>query len=110
MFNLYKNAYYSSKAVSSVYLWNLGDTLEDGLAISVLIKNSVNPDREIDNGLWDSCNVFSIKFKKLIDEKGNYYVESTYKLTTTVILVMAFNHKACGKVAMSGSLTRQVWI
>jgi len=110
MFNLYKNAYYSLNAVSSVYLWNLGDSIEDGLAISVFIKNSVNSDSKTDNGLWDSCNLFSVIFKKSIDEKGNYNVESTFKLTTTIILNMAFNHNACGKVTMSGSLTRQATI
>jgi capping protein beta len=108
MFSLYKKAYYSPNAVSSVYLWPISDNIEDGLALSVLMKNTVNMEREIDSGIWDSSNVFSVQFKYLAKLNGQESIEATYKLTTTIILGMAFNHKSCGRVGISGSLTRQV--
>ncbi len=108
MFSLYKKAYYSNNSISSVYLWNLGDNNQDGLALCVLIKNSVDKETDIDNAVWDSSNVFSIKFNETTDRKGYGVIEATYKLTSTIMLHMGLNHRRCGRVAISGSLTRQV--
>lgn len=108
MFSLYKKAYYSPSAVSSVYIWPLGDNIEDGIALSVLLKNVVNLEKKIDTGIWDSSNLITISFKALNRFNDEDVIEATYKLTSTIILDMAFDHRSCGRVAISGSLTRQV--
>jgi len=108
IFNVYKKLYYSPNSVSSVYVWNLGENIKDGLALCVFIKNSVNLEKGVETGNWDSANIFSINFTGKNDRYGNEAIEATYKLTTSILLQMDSNHKKCGKVTMSGSLTRQV--
>jgi capping protein beta len=104
MFGLYSRAYYSPTTISSVYCWDLGNKIEDGFAIAILIKNDVNLEKEIDSGKWDSNNVINVSFSEIDANKINV----TYKLTTTVILQMSFDHNTCGKVRLSGTVSRQV--
>ena len=107
MFGIYTKAYYSPTTVSSCYLWELGETIEDGFAVVCLIKNTVDTQKGVDTGVWDSCNLVTVKFNKVTDHHGQHLVEVEYKLTSTVMLQMSFNHKICGKVSLSGSFTKQ---
>lgn len=104
MFSLYSKAYYSPITISSVYCWELGDSIEEGFAVAILIKNNVNLEKEVNKGQWDSNNVINVTFSKIDHNK----IQVTYKLTTTIILQMNFEHKICGKVSLSGTVSRQV--
>jgi len=42
LFATYCRFYYSPTSVSSVYIWDLGDSMESGFAVSCLIKNGKN--------------------------------------------------------------------
>ncbi len=53
IFSLYKKLYYSNSAVSSVYIYDLGETIEQGFICCLLIKN---------------CNI-KMKTKALIKQK-----------------------------------------
>lgn len=103
MFGLYARAYYSSHCKSSCYVWELGEKIEEGFAVAVLIKQTVDLEKEVDSGKWESNNVVNVTFNQ-IGEK----IEVTYKLTTSVVLQMKFDHKTCGKVSLSGTVSRQM--
>lgn len=103
IFTLYGKNYYSNTTVTSCYCWELGDKLEDGFAVAILIKNSVNSEKEVENGTWDSNNVVNVTFKR---EGDKFHVN--YKLTSSIILQMSFDHKVCGKVNLSGTVSRQL--
>jgi len=103
MFHQYARAYYSQNTLSSCYCWDLGDKIEDGFAVAVVIKNLVDLAKEVDTGEWESNNVVHVKF-----EKENEKIKVVYKLTTSITLQMKFNHKVCGDVNLSGTVTRQI--
>lgn len=103
MFQNYSRVYYSPAALSSVYLWELGESLEEGFAVAVLIKNNVNLEKEVNSGVWDSINVVNVSFKN-----DGEKLKVNYQLTTSVILSMEFNNKICGNVNLSGTMSRQV--
>ncbi len=46
MFKLYIKHYYSISTICSVYCWGLGDSLEEGYGIAVLIKNSLTQQKK----------------------------------------------------------------
>jgi capping protein beta len=103
MFQIYARSYYSGSTITSSYCWNLGEKTEDGFGVSILIKNIVNLEKEVNSGVWDSNNVINVTFTNEGDK-----LKALYKLTTSVTLHMSFDHKICGKVNLSGSVSRQV--
>ncbi len=103
IFALYTKQYYSNSTVASVYCWDLGERIEEGFAACVAIKNIVDLEKGINSGKWDSSNLVNVTF--FGDEKG---LNAHFKLTTTVVLQMAFNHHQCGDVVLSGTIGRQV--
>lgn len=103
VFSVYAKAYYSNTTISSCYVWELGDKIEDGIALAVLFKNNISFQKEVESGTWDSCNFITINFSK--NAEG---LKAVYKLITTVFLQMNFNHKVCGKCYLSGSVNKQV--
>ena len=105
IFALYSKAYYSPTTITSTYCWELEDSIEKGFAVALMIKNNVNLEKDVDSGVWDSSNVINVTFN---DVGGK--IEVNYKLTTSVILQMSFDHKICGKVSLSGTVSRQVSI
>lgn len=102
-FNAYCRAYYSNSTISSVYCWELGEAIEEGFAVAVMIKNLVNLEKAVDSGVWESSNVVNVSFSKEGDQ-----ITALYKLTSTVVLQMSFVHNVCGKVALSGTVAKQV--
>lgn len=105
-FAAYIKNYYAPTAICSVYAWELGNEIKEGFCVAILIKNSVNDIKQVDNGTWDSTNFFTVNFK---EDANNYgAIKAVYTLTTTVILQMVTNHKVCGNITVSGSMTRQV--
>ena len=46
MFKLYIKHYYSISTICSVYCWGLGDSLEEGNGVAVLIKNSLTQQKK----------------------------------------------------------------
>lgn len=104
MFHLYVLQYYSQGALSSVYLYEVGSNIKDGFIVAVLIKSSIEAEKQLSNGVWDSINFIYVTFNK---GKGST-LSVTYKLTTTIILKMVLQHKNFTELSLSGSLTRQV--
>jgi capping protein beta len=104
IFSIYSRAYYSNTAISSVYLWEIGEEIKDGFVVVVLIKNEVKDKKKIDSGIWDSTNFVQVTFKH--GENNSLIAE--YKLTTTISLMMNFEHRICGKVTLSGGVTKQM--
>jgi capping protein beta len=102
MFSVYARAYYSNSTISSCYVWELAEKLEQGFAIAVLIKNSVDLKKEVESGIWESSNLVTINFS---NESGQ--LNANYRLITTLILNLNFKNNICGKVNLSGSLTKQ---
>ncbi|KAJ2853586.1 F-actin-capping protein subunit beta, partial [Coemansia erecta] len=94
-FDTYKEMYYEG-GVSSVYLWDMGDSF----AGVVLIKK-VNDGTVRSKGSWDSIHVIEVV------EKGR---QARYKLTSTVMLytvASAAKGDRLNEINLSGSLTRQ---
>ncbi len=103
MFSIYSSLYYSSNTVSSVYVWELGNSIEDGFIVSILIKNSTEFEKKLNSGIWDSINFIHVTFSK--DEE---VLTVSYKLTTTIILKMKLDHPRFSDLSLSGTFTRQV--
>ncbi len=101
MFHQYVKAYYSSTAHVSCYCWDIGESISEGFGVAVLIKNSINHEKDINTGIWDSSNIVTVTFE---DNDGK--LKANYNLITTVSLVMAFESKICGSVSLSGSIAR----
>ena len=99
MFETYRNLYYEGGA-SSVYMW---DTEEEGagggFACAILMKKlGEKSKRNPVAGSWDSLHVCEV------EERGR---NAHYRITSTVMLMLATSTPATGNVDLSGSLTRQ---
>ena len=101
MFLQYTKAYYSSTAHVSCYCWDIGESIQEGFGVAILIKNAINHEKDINTGIWDSSNIVTVTF----EEEGGK-IKANYNLITTVRLVMAFESKICGSVSLSGSIAR----
>ncbi|SCU78490.1 LADA_0A05886g1_1 [Lachancea dasiensis] len=88
-FDIYRELYYEG-GVSSVYMWDLGDDVEDFAGV-VLFKKSGQS-----KSSWDAIHVFEAL-------QGEDSRQWEYRVTTTIIL-----HLDSGREAqLSGNLTRQ---
>lgn len=94
LFDSYRELYFEG-GTSSVYLWDL----DTGFAGCFLIKKSIENNRFVSQGGWDSIHV--VEVNEISPTKA------TYKLTTTVMLSMSVAKEVVGSTNMSGSLTRQ---
>lgn len=103
IFKLYSKSYYAN-AISSVYVWELGNTIEDGFCVAVLIKNNVKQEKSIEGGTWDSSNLINVSFSREGDK-----IRTNYKLTTSIHLQMDFTTKDVGKIDLSGTIAKQVY-
>ena len=102
MFKIYARLYYSPSTICSVYCWELGESLSEGYGVAVLIKNSLTDQKKINTGSWDSSNLITVTF-----EEGNSgKKKAKYNLISTVNLAMSFDSKICGKVCLSGTISR----
>jgi capping protein beta len=102
MFNLYATQYYSNNSISSVYLYEVGNRIQEGFIVAILIKNIIDSEKELNSGTWDSVNFVHVTFNQSEE------LTVTYKITTTIILKMKLHHKHFSDLSLSGSLTRQV--
>jgi len=95
VFDIYRDLYFEG-GVSSVYYW---DT-DNGFAGVILIKKSQDQSKKGQpmKGTWDSIHVLDITEKKNA---------ATYKLTTTVMLILETQTEQTGQVSLSGNLNRQ---
>lgn len=95
LFDAYRELYFEG-GVSSVYLWDM----DEGFAGCFLIKKSVEGDRFVKKGCWDSIHVVEVT-------ESSDKTSATYKLTTTVMLHMGVERAEVGDTVLAGSLTRQ---
>eukprot|EP00300_Choanocystis_sp_HF-7_P036413 c52258_g1_i1.p1 GENE.c52258_g1_i1~~c52258_g1_i1.p1 ORF type:complete len:276 (+),score=69.88 c52258_g1_i1:37-864(+) len=92
VFDRYREVYFGTGSVSSVYFWDLGDEKVEGWAACVLMY------KEGGSGVWNSIHVVEVTSRG--DNKFQY------KLTSSVMLTLTTPDTA-GKTALSGTLTRQ---
>ena len=101
MFKLYAKNYYNENTIISVYCWEFGKKISDGFGVGILIKNIIENEKGIKNGIWDSSNIISVEFS---GEKGK--LKAKYNLVTSLMLNLTFENKICGKINLSGNLVR----
>jgi len=104
IFKEYTKLYYGNSAVPSVYVWEQGESIDNGFYCAVLIKNSLVKYKGLESGEWDSVNIVNVKFT---NEKEKYTerIKATYKIYTSFI----FKFKASNVNSVwSGCISRQV--
>ena len=101
MFKVYTRAYYGSNAMVSCYTWDFSENIKDGFGVAVLIKNNINQENNINEAIWNSSNLITVSF-----DENDGKIKAKYKLITNVSLIMSFENKLCGKVALSGLVAR----
>lgn len=107
LMNYYIKLYYGPNAISSVYAWELGDSLLNGFSASVLIVNSSETSSELQRineeaennskqissntasskpkNFINSNNLFNVKFS-LESIKNKEYIKVCYKLQSTMTI------------------------
>ena len=101
MFKVYTRSYYGSNAMVSCYTWDFTENIKDGFGVAVLIKNNINQENNINEAIWNSSNLITVSF-----DENDGKIKANYKLITNVSLIMSFENKICGKVALSGMVAR----
>ncbi|TDH68099.1 hypothetical protein CCR75_007585 [Bremia lactucae] len=101
IFDSYRELYYQG-GLSSVYMWDL----ESGFAACFLVKKDVENQRFVEKGEWNSIHVIEVQESSTdVLEKGSK--KATYRLTTSVLLLMKVNRPELGDLTLDGTLTRQ---
>lgn len=91
LFKEYTRLYYGENAVSSVYVWEQGESIENGFSCALLVKNFTDSKSKINNeGEWDSINLIQVKFFKE-KEKNIERIKATYRLNSSVLFKMKIN-------------------
>lgn len=93
-FKEYVKNYYSSNTLYSCYCWDLGDKIEDGFGVAVLIKKTEK------ESSWDSINIMNVEF-----EKTNK-IECTYSLITDIKICIQLDRPNSGKLKYSGTIQK----
>ena len=102
LFKIYARFYYGPNAVSSVFVWEQGNTIQKGFSAVLLVKNIVNNDKKLKFGDWDSKNIVNVNFN-IEKDKNVERIKATYKINTNVIFNMKFD-----KYVFSGEVSKQV--
>ncbi len=103
IFKIYTKLYYNDNTIVSVYCWELGEQISDGFGVGVLIKNNISQQKGLNYGIWESSNIMSVEFSGDKSKK----LKAKYNLITSLMCSMTFEGKNCGKINLSGSLTRK---
>ena len=99
----YTKIYYSTKAVSSVYIWEVGESIASGFNCAILIKNPIESTKYLKNSFLDSVNIINVKFLR-DREKVKEKIKTLYKITSNMTYELNFdNFNDCG---FSGSVTK----
>jgi capping protein beta len=107
LLKVYCKLYYGENAISSVYCWELGDSLLSGFGVSILITNESDqyefPESQYQETYIDeetnknddknknkknfinSINIYNVKFFSEI-VKGKEYIKASYKLNSTMVI------------------------
>lgn len=102
---IYTKLYYSQSAVSSVYTWDLGDSITNGFGVCVLISSNDEKTQSILN----SVNVFAIKFSTEV-VKNKEYLKVNYKLQSTMSNIVTIDGSAGFNTSVSKSTEDSVYI
>jgi capping protein beta len=102
LFKKYSELYYGPSAVSSVYIWEQGDSIQKGFNTAMLIKNQVDQVKGLTIGSWESVNLITVNFHtekdKLVER-----IKVTYKLTTNICYKLTFDG-----IDVAGEVTKTV--
>jgi hypothetical protein len=102
LFKKYSELYYGPNAVSSVFIWEQGDTIQKGFNVAMLIKNSIDQIKNLNKGEWESINIITVNFFTEKD-KTTERIKVSYKLNTNICYSLSFD-----SIDISGELTKQV--
>ena len=102
---LYTKFYYNNTAVSSVFIWEQGDSLASGFNVALLVKNDIAEDyKGLKQSFLDSINVVNVKFVREMD-KGAEKIKAVYKICST--LLYEINFKDFEDSGYTGHLIKQ---
>ena len=104
LFKRYTKLYYNDNTISSVYIWEQGDSINSGFNCSVLIKNYINDNKFIYNSFLDCFNIINVKFNSEIDQKKNEKLKATYKINS--FMLYEINIKGFENCGFSGNISR----
>lgn len=103
LMKLYTKLYYGPTAVSSVFIWEQGDSISSGFNCAVLFKNVIEKSRGIVNSTLDSINIINVKFIKEKDRTSER-IKAQYKICSTMLYDVNFgNFQKCG---YTGNVTK----
>lgn len=102
LFSEYTRLYYGGAAICSCYCWQLGEKVEDGISVAVIIKNQVDSSKGVRGGSWDSSHLVVISFENKDDK-----IQVNYKLTSTVFFAADLK-KGLSLINLNGCITRLV--
>lgn len=102
VFAIYRDQYYEG-GISSVYMWEPEDG--HGFFACFLIKKDGSQAGDgrrglLQHGIWEAIHVIEVGE----EEDG----QSHYRLTSTVMLALTSENRACGTFSLSGAITRQM--
>ena len=99
IFKEYARLYYGEKAVSSIFVWEQGESIDNGFSCALMVKNC--PGSESAYSEWDTTSLVTVKFLKE-KEREQERLKAIYNITCT----MMYKIKIC-EVEISGALTIQ---
>jgi hypothetical protein len=103
LFKKYTELYYGHQAVSSVFVWEQGDTIQKGFNVALLIKNQANKQKALDTGEWESVNIITANFF-IEREKNVEKIKVTYKLSTNISFKLSFGEN----INLTGEINKLV--
>lgn len=109
MLNLYCKLYYGSNAISSIYAWELGESLLSGFSVCILISNESSRvdylENTSENSLFknfiNSTNSFNVRFSTEVI-KNKEVIKVNYRLQST----MQVGVTASNDINLGGSVTK----
>jgi len=100
VFDVYRHQYFEG-GVSSVYMWDLDESVGSFAACFCIQKEGVGAkDMKDFKGNWSSVHVYEVN-------AGQQKDSWNYKLTSTVLVSMPMKVKGLGDIDLSGSVTKQ---
>ncbi len=97
VFARYATLYFDSGATTSVYMF---DTDYEGFGAAFLVKKSIEGEKGIKEGTWDSIHVVSV-----VQQQNK---KATYRVASTVFLKMVSSSPVYGNLEIAGTLSKLV--
>ena len=102
IFRIYTNFYYSTNAISSVYVYPIDESNDDEFVVSALVSHLIEGENG-SKGKWDTTNLCTVT----VDEENK---EVSYNLITSVVVYLNGNIKTGNNNSLNlgGSLMKNI--